>query len=149
MLSFWRVKTFLYSLLSVGFVALMLFSLAVQNFSRFPENKGDRTFYLHSASSQGLRVEKVSIENLFRVRGETVRLQYQGTETDLVEEIMSQYHAKVLVIERVGDVVSYYAYTPAWADCVYVGGHKINLHLAINEKSSRCAMGSPIIFDGY
>ena len=76
---------------------------------------------------------------------------YEGgryeTKMEIVRDLTEKYHAKILFIEEVGGVTSYYCYTPAWTDGLILYGKKINLHIAIG--GNQLAVGSPIIFDGF
>ena len=121
---------------------LLLFSLL--SVSKFPDLDGKRTFFLDSASSQGLRKDCISILDIFRVKGECVRLdacQYNA------ESLLVRYQAEVLFKEEVAGRVSYYCYTEKWGGGLCINGYKVNLHIAVGEEEM--VVGFPIIFDGY
>lgn len=146
----WRVKQTFWQWLAGIAVLTTLVVVNIPRACRFSDVQGERIFYVQSASSQGLRKEKLEIADLFQVRGECVEFDYTyATKEDLVEEMMRRYGAEVLFVERVGDVVSYYGYTPAWQTGVFLYGKKINLHIAVREATRIATMGTPIIFDGY
>ena len=69
------------------------------------------------------------------------------TKCEIAEEILQKYGAEILFYEEVSGVLSYYAYTDAWTDGVYIYGRKINLHVAVGD--GYLAVGTPIIFGGY
>lgn len=141
----WRVKEFCRLALAVGFILLVAAVFLLANVSRFSTLEGERVFYLESASSQGLRSEKLKFSDLFSIRGESVML--QRSETSELQEFFTEFHAEVLFTEEACGVTSYYAYSTKILDGVYVQGQKVNLHVAVNE--SRVVVGSPIIFDGF
>ncbi len=140
----------------VGASLIALVALACvrgTNISKFSALQGERTFYLHSASSQGLRTASLQLKDIPFVRGESVRLttaekeRFGKTASEIALSIAQAYGASIVIEETVCGAVSYYAYTPAWGECVWVGGQPVNLHIAVSETA--CAVGSPIIFDGF
>ena len=141
----WRVKEFFRLALVIVFVLLVAAVFLLANVSRFSTLEGERVFYLESASSQGLRSEKLKFSDLFSIRGESVILQRSATSE--LQELFTELQAEVLFTEEACGVTSYYAYSPKILDGVYVQGQKVNLHVAVNE--SRVVVGSPIIFDGF
>ena len=148
----WRLKTALTTLFALVFVFVALLITGSANICRFSGIEGERTFYLDSASSQGLRTDTLSIRDLTRVRGESVRFVLEenvgGAQGKaMAEEIAKRYEATILFMEEACGTVSYYGYTPRFSDGVWVNGRKINLHIAFGNGVG--AVGSPIIFDGF
>ncbi len=150
------------TLITVG----MLFCVRITNVSKFDDLTGKRTFYIDSASSQALCVDALTIKNALHVRGESIRLSpdelfnFGATTQDLALTLLKKYGGEILFIEKVNNVVSFYAYTPLWQDTVNVAEARVNLHIAISveegdqidaERSapSACVLGSPIIFGGF
>ncbi len=135
-------------LVSLAIVCVIGLGLFAANVSKLSDLGGERVFYLDSPSSQGLRKEELSLLDIFRVEGESVRFaRTSETETDLVTRIRDTYGAEVLFTESVCGVTSYYCYTDAWKNAVDLDGVAVNLHIAVSE--SVCAVGTPIIFDGF
>ena len=123
----------------------------VMHFSRLSSIQGERIFFLDSASSQGLRKEKVTLLEMGRVKGECVRFDIDANEKGMAErlaqEIADKFHAEILIKEEVCGVISFYGFTPNWTEKVFVEGKAINLHVAVN--GGQCVVGTPIIFDGF
>ena len=140
---FLRLKNFLLSFLAVVFFLCCLLCVYAFSSTKLSKLQGERMFFLNSASSQGLRKEKLSLQDLFRVKGECVRVKGELT----AEEIFSLYGAKVCFVEKTSGFISYYCYTDRWADGLFLQGRKINLHIAVSE--CQMVVGTPIIFDGY
>ena len=135
----------LFSLALVAGVLLIAWSMKVVKLSSID---GERVFYLESASSQGLRKTELSVQDYANVKGESVTFLLDGKDgAETVEEILSLYNARVLLVEEVAGVRSYYCYTSRWKECIAVGGYAVNLHIALSAE--RCAVGTPIIFDGF
>ena len=137
--------TTLVALAVVGVIALGFYAANVCKLGRL---SGERVFYLDSPSSQGLRKERLSPLDIFRVEGESVRF----TRTDegeeaLVMRIRDMFEAQVLFTETSCGVTSYYCYVGEWNNGIDLGGEVINLHIAVSETA--CAVGTPIIFDGF
>ncbi|MBQ8322861.1 MAG: YwmB family TATA-box binding protein [Clostridia bacterium] len=149
----YALKRFFALALSTATALGMLACVRGTNLLKFSALDGARTFYLDSASSQGLRTETLEFSDLARVRGESVRLSAETTETlgdsaaEIAGAIAAKYGATVLIEESACGVTSFYAYTPAWGDTVCVAGKTVNLHIAVSETA--CAVGSPIIFGGF
>ena len=145
---FRRFYQFITMLASLAVVCVVGLGFCAVNVSKLREISGERVFYLDSASSQGLRKEELSIFDIFRVEGESVRFaRTEKTEDDLVADIRNRYGAKMLFSESVCGVTSYYCYVPTWQNGVDVNGVTVNLHIAVSE--TKCAVGTPIIFDGF
>lgn len=151
---FYRVKNFICVVLAVIFCLFFAVGVKASTVTRLSDIEGKRTYFLGSASSQGLRKEGLIISDLTRVKGECVFTDistYDGgrylTNEGIIEEITTKYGAKVLFQEKIDGVTSYYAHTPQWQDGVYIQGVKVNLHIALRENC--LAVGTPIIFDGF
>lgn len=151
---FYRMKNFICVALAVLFCLFFAVGAKAVSVTRLADIEGKRTYFLDSASSQGLRKERLAITDLTRVKGECVfteisaydRGRYLSNE-EIACEIAARYGAEVLIREEIDGVVSYYAYTPSWQGGLYIGGKKINLHIAFGRE--RLAVGTPIIFDGF
>ena len=95
-----------------------------------------------------MRKEELSPLDIFRVEGESVRFaRTEETEEALVSRIRDMYGARVLFSESACGVTSYYCYVGAWQNGVELDGVTVNLHIAVSETA--CAVGTPIIFDGF
>ena len=151
-------KKFIILVLSVAVACAVALFVRVENISRFSALQGERTFFLNSASSQGLRTQTLSVKDIFRVKGECVRFDlkdYEGgryalngrSAEEFAQNLTKSYDAEIVVVEEACGVVSFYAYTGRWGDCIYVDGRAVNLHIAV--KGTACVVGSPIIFDGF
>ncbi len=134
-------------LISVAFATAVCFAVKAANVSRLSAFSGERTFYLHSASSQALVKNSLSFSDIFRVRGESVTFTLPKAEKDFVQELLSDYGAELMDIESACGVTSYYAFVPTWSEGVQIEGKRVNLHIAI--EGERCAVGTPIIFGGF
>ena len=123
--------------------------------SRFSNVEGERVFYLQSASSQGLRKENLLFCDFPNIRGESVRLILPNDtkKEEFIKKLTQEYDAKILFVEEIAGVTSYYGHTTKWTDGVMINGRKINLHIAFamdeSVEKQYCVIGSPIIFDGY
>ena len=146
-------KTFFTVFLATAVAVFALFCVWSVNVCRLSSIAGERVFYLHSASSQGLRKTGLALSDFTRVRGESVCFALEEEcETDgealvVAQGIAKEFGAEILKMEVCSGVRSYYAYTPRWANGVLVDGQKINLHVAVSGE--RCVVGTPIIFDGF
>jgi hypothetical protein len=116
--------------------------------------EGERTYFLDSASSQGLQKTNLSLLDIARVKGECVTTtisNYAGgrylMKEEIAQEIISKYGAEALFFEEVNGIYSCYAYTDKWADGIYINGQKVNLHVAVGEECF--TIGTPIIFGGF
>lgn len=146
----WKCKQFVKNF-AVFMVAVILGVLAfVCTCERFSALSGEKVFYLNSASSQGLRKQTLSFLDLGNVKGESVRVELNGEDSEaFAKRIIKKYNAKLICVERVAGTTSYYAYTPNWSNGVSINGRKVNLHVAFSGNSNICVVGNPIIFDGY
>ena len=150
----YRVKNFICVALAVIFSLFFAVGVKAVSVTRLSDIEGKRTYFLDSASSQGLRKDSLSVADLTRVKGECVFTEistYDGgrylKNDEIAWKISTQYGAEILFTEEVDGVVSYYAYTTRWQDGLYINGVKINLHIAVGKEN--LAMGTPIIFDGF
>ncbi len=147
---FWfRLKNFISTLMAFLTAAVILVGIWGARISRLSGIDGKRVFYLHSASSQGLRAEELRVRDFPNVKGESVRFDLDGsTDTEtLAKEIAERYGAKILFAEEACGITSFYCYTDRWTDGVIVRGEAVNLHIAVSK--TQCAVGTPIIFDGF
>ena len=145
---FRRFYRFLSAIISLVLVVVAGLGLYASRVCKLEALKGERVFYLDSASSQGLRKEELGLFDFVRVEGESVRFARDGeTEEALVEEIKTLYGAEVLFCESAAGVTSYYCYTNEWTNGIPLNGVKVNLHIAVSETA--CAVGTPIIFGGF
>ncbi len=113
--------------------------------TRFPNIEGERTFYLNSSSSQALIKEELSILDFATLKGESIR--FSCKDGSIAEKIATELGGEILFTERVGEVCSYYCFTPKWSDGVRIEGRFINLHIAVGKGT--CVVGTPIIFGGF
>lgn len=150
----YRLKNFIRALLAIAFSLLVALCVRAANVSRLSSIEGKRTFFLDSASSQGLQKEALSLGELSRVKGECVSFaldEYKGgryaSSEQLAETLAREFDAEILIKEEACGVTSYYCHTALWQDEIFVEGQAINLHIAIGEKN--CVVGAPIIFGGY
>lgn len=146
---FW-IKSFFKTVLTLIISVVLCLFVAVLNVTAFPF-EGEKEYYLSSASSQSLIKSNLSISDLPYLRGESVRVSYEG-ETDKVKqvylcEILEKYRATIIKIEDYEDGTSYYCYSARFKQGVNVEGKTINLHIVMKEKEM--AIGTPLIFGGY
>ena len=149
-LFFYQLKNFLRVSVTVLFCCIISLGVRVVSVTRLSVWEGERMFFLDSASSQALIKKELSFSELTRVKGECVSFSFQENEggmSALRKEILKEYGAKVLFVERTREAVSYYCYTPRWQDGIYLNGVFVNLHFAFS--STQCVIGTPIIFGGF
>ncbi len=142
---YWRIKNTVSATLSLLLSLGILFLLALFIAGGLSVYKGERRYYLDSATSQGLCKENLSLLEIFRVRGESVYI--ENAEEGFAEEVIKEFNAQVLWTEEVDGVLSYYCYSPRLREGVMIGGRKVNLHIARSKQV--CVLGSPIIFGGF
>lgn len=154
----YRLKNFISVLLAASFALLIAVGVRAVNVSYLADLNGERTYYLDSASSQGLRASSLSLSDLARVKGECVRIDLSEndgggyslndrTPEEIARSIAESYGAEILFVEEVCGVTSFYCYTPRWNNGIMLYGRAVNLHVAIGEET--CAVGTPIVFDGF
>ncbi len=145
----WRITAFLRLLGAVALSGTLLLCLALAGGgSAFPQIKGERTFYLYSASSQARQKENITLAELSWVRGESVRFTIdEGAGETLVKELLEECGGEIVLVEEACGVLSYYCYTPSISRRTFVEGKPVNLHIALTK--TQAAVGSPIIFGGF
>ena len=147
---FWfRLKNFISTLAALATAAVILIGIWGTRISRLSDIEGERIFYLYSPSSQSLRAEELRVRDFPNIKGESVRFDLDSSTAleSLVQELTERYGAKVVFTERVDGVTSFYCYTEKWSDGITLDGAMVNLHIAVNQ--TQCAVGTPIIFDGF
>lgn len=144
---FLRLKTFISAFAAIALCFALGLGVYAMNVCKLHAVDGARVFYLDSRSSQGLRKETLSLRDLPRIEGESVRFDLEETEEETLAWIIEEYGARVVFCEEACGVTSYYCYTDEWAEGLWINGRKINLHIAFSN--GQCVMGTPIIFDGY
>ena len=107
---------------------------------------GERVFYLSSASSNARVKNNLSLLDVFRVKGESVRVTGVDGES-VARDVLKRYDASVYFSESVAGVRSYYCYSPRLKGGIVVNGVKVNLHVAVDGDA--CVVGSPVIFGGF
>ncbi len=145
---FRRFYQFITTLVALAVVGVLALGFCAANVSKLGVIDGERVFYLDSPSSQGVRKEQLSPLDIFRVEGESVRFARTGEgEDELVTRIRDMFGARVMFSETACGVTSYYCYVSEWDNGIDLNGEVINLHIALSETA--CAVGTPIIFDGF
>lgn len=148
---FWfSVKKFVYLAVAVVFSLAFVIGIKAVSVSKLSEIKGERTFFLDSASSQALMKTELALSDLGRVKGECVSFSInvcEGIRYALSEEIATRYGAEIQFIEECVGVTSFYAYTARWQEFILVDGKPVNLHIAVSKE--KCVVGTPIIFGGF
>ena len=135
---------------AVAFAIVVGLGVYVTNACKLRAIKGERTFYLDSNTSQGLRKTELELRDYARITGESVCFALDGQAENaemLAQEIADRYGAEILFTESAAGVVSFYCYTPIWDNGIVLNGQTVNLHVAVAEQ--QCAVGTPIIFDGF
>ncbi len=147
---FWRCKQFFKNICIIGLCALLFCLFACVSVEKFPFLEGERTYYLNGKSSQALMKPSLDFSDCFHVQGESVvvRLGNESGEA-FAKELIACYDGEILLEERVGELTSYYAYSPKLGEGVVIGGKKVNLHVAFALEKGEAVVGSPIIFGGY
>lgn len=146
MLIFYRWKESIKTLGAVFSCALvLLFAWFIGAFS-LPQGAVSEEYYLYSASSQAQRKVSLSWTDLPFLKGQSATYERADGE-GFACECMKAYRAVVLFCEEVGQVRSYYCYSPRLGGGVTIDGTKVNLHIAVCGK--RVKIGTPLIFGGY
>ncbi len=148
----YRLKKFIRAALALAVALFVCVAVKTANVSKLSALEGERTFFLNSASSQGLMKTELAFSELGKVTGEFVVLAVnKGDRYALSEEIArfmaEKFDAKILLQETTADVISYYCYTPRWQENIFVRGYVVNLHIAVSK--DRVVVGTPIIFGGF
>ncbi len=151
---YYRFKNFIYVTAAFLFAIVFCVGIRYGNVTKLSALEGERVYYLDSASSQGLQKSTLTMEELYRVKGESVSFdiaEYEGgrykLNTELAHAIADMYGAQICIVEEVCGTVSYYGYTTQWREGIRVRGELVNLHIAINGNT--CVVGTPIIFGGF
>lgn len=105
------------------------------------------TFYLNSKSSSAQMVCVDGAESWKKLFLTDCIGESATYSERCAQELISRYRAKVRFTERVGDVVSYYCYSPMLGEGIALLGREINLHVA--ESAAQTVAGTPVIFGGY
>ncbi len=111
---------------------------------------GERTYYLHSASSQAAMKGEITFDELFCVYGESVAFVDVGRVDEKRTRALKALQERgvcILFEETVDGVWSVYGYLPSLYEPVLIKGEQVNLHIAISK--TRMVVGSPIVFGGY
>ena len=150
----YHFKNFIYTALSLCLCLAIAICIKTASVCRLSALSGERTFFLDSASSQGLRKTELTLADLHRVKGECVYFDisaYDGgryaLKEDIAYSIAQKFGAEIQFVEETCGITSYYCYTDGWEDALMLYGKKVNLHIAVSKK--KCAVGTPIIFDGF
>ena len=144
-----RVLRGFLALLTAAAIAVAVgLGIYVMNACKLRAIKGERVFYLDSNTSQGLRKTELGLRDYARITGESVSFARGevGAE-ELAREIAEKYGAEILFREEAAGVSSFYCYTSIWNNGILLNGQTVNLHIAVAEEA--CAVGTPIIFDGF
>ena len=141
---FYRIKRWLYICLSVA-VSLLIFIGSKYAFvTRLSAISGERVYYLDAQSSCALYKNELALQDIFRVKGECVR--FVGEEENL-PSLLEKLNAEILFTERAGGSVSYYCYAQDLSGGICINGRLVNVQIAFH--GSLCAVGTPLIFDGF
>ena len=145
----WKLVKGLVSLLTAAAIAVAIgLGIYMLNACKLRAIEGERTFYLDSDSSQGLRKTELELRDYARITGESVRFaRGEKSEEALAQEIAQKYRAEILFTEEAAGVVSFYCYTSLWDNAIFVNGQMVNLHVAVAEEE--CAVGTPVVFGGF
>lgn len=154
------LKRFMATLAATLVAVATLLSARCFSVCRLSRLDGERTFYLYSASSQALCKKTLSFTDVFFVQGESVRFLWKkqgfggattssvnGSQTALAEEIANYFGAEILFIEKTNGTLSVYCHSGQMQGGVRLQGEWVNLHIALRGQT--CAVGTPLIFDGF
>lgn len=157
-----KLKTFLYALLACLVLIGSFVFFRAANVSHLSAWKGERTFFLDSASSQALVKAKLSLLDIFRVKGESVQIpigefdggryankeNIDGQVRDKIARVIADtYGAYPVLKESVCGVDSYYFCANELPMGIDIDGKKVNLHVAVTDEF--VTIGTPIIFGGF
>ncbi|MBR2329696.1 MAG: hypothetical protein IKA40_00455 [Clostridia bacterium] len=154
------LKRFMATLAATAVAVAALLGARCFSVCRLSRLDGERTFYLYSASSQALCKKTLSFTDVFYIQGESVRFSWKkqgfgdsistaitGSQTALAEEIADYFGAEILFIERTNGVLLAYCHSGQMQGGVQLQGKWVNLHIALRGQT--CAVGTPLIFDGF
>ncbi len=111
--------------------------------------EGKHTFYLLSASSQAIIVDRGDIEYKKFVylmplcKGESVEVKDNSALADFLKE----KSAVKVFSERIGEITNNYYYSAKIPVYMSINGQKVNIH--ISENNGKCQVGIPLIFGSY
>lgn len=157
-----RVKVCFYTLLALCICVGCFWLLRMGRVSALSSLQGERTFFLDSASSQALVKNQLSVVDVFRVKGESVRFSLSefdgGRYQDIINidgqvcdeiagKIGAEYAAELIFSENASGIQSYYFYSAELPYGILLNGRKVNLHVAID--GDMMSVGTPIIFGGF
>jgi len=111
--------------------------------SVFSNFDGKITFYTLDSSSNATMVKSNSSLFLFSITGESIEIENSLS----VQQILDEFDAKILFIEKLDGGVSYYAYSKKLKYQTTFSGEKINLHFHLSE--GRTVIGTPLIFGSF
>ena len=120
--------------------------LWVLNSFSFPQGETRAEYYLYTPSSQAKRTPDLSPQDALFLQGVGYEYQTDDGEVFAIKQVRA-LRATVLKTERVGNICSYYCYSPALGKTVTVLGLKVNLHIVV--KGNDVKIGSPLVFGGY
>ena len=125
--------------------AMVLAALYLPKSPAFDET-GVYTLYRYSASSLSTQENLTGgvIFNARSVEGESVM--YLSDAFSL-SELLEKYDADLLFSEQAGDVICYYAYSPALSYRATLYGVTVNLQIAVENQ--RITLGTPLIFGSF
>lgn len=132
-------------LLAIVICALLCASLPYALFSAPIFDMGyGYELYCGTSSAEIIRTETPALTKLLRfdVKGESVR--YEGNRYDALKE---KFAAELLFVEEAAGVTNYYMYSEQLKGGVLLGGHLVNLHIAVS--CNQTAVGTPLIFGGF
>ena len=135
-------KRFFATLCACLIALVTMGALRVQTLFPLSALAGERTYYLDCASSQAVIKKELSLRDIFRVKGQSVKL----AETVTAEEIATRYRATLVDTERVGETVCYYYHIEGKTG-VRVNGQTVNLHIAVTD--TQTVVGAPFIFGSF
>ena len=133
------IKAFIAAAVIIGCIVFVYALVHAPVFER-----GERYEFYTGTSSEEVVLARSPLEKLFLkdIKGESVR--YSG---DRAEELIQRFHAKILFTEEAAGVTNYYCYTSLLKGGVPLGGHCVNLHIAVGHEQT--AAGTPVIFGGF
>ncbi len=151
-------KKFQSALLLFLFCCTLLFLciFKASNLFLFESEKGERTFYLLSNSSNAKIVsfsdeERIKAQTLQNIKGQSVFFDYSYIDEreclQTVEREIEKYGARLIFKEEGAWGVNEYYYSPKLFNFVIIEGKKVNFHVAKNDKG--ITVGYPLIFSGY
>ena len=144
----WRTVRTVIAFSSVVVLVSVALTTRIPLLCRFSALEGERTFYLHSASSQAEQKNTIDFVDAFFVKGESVRFALGGRNAETFAlEIARAYGAEIVYTESACGTTSFYAYAENGWESVTVQGARVNLHIAVGENV--CVVGTPIIFGGF